>query len=74
MNHFKSDYPLETFSQQQEIKILLLELQVTSWETQIDDGALKYRRSFMVKRHKELKMYFIRQQFIFSSLQNKLTK
>ena len=39
MNHFKSDYPLETFSQQQEIKILLLELQVTSWETQIDDGA-----------------------------------
>ena len=53
MNHFKSDYPLETFSQQQEIKILLLELQVTSWETQIDDGALKYRRSFMVKRHKK---------------------
>ena len=55
MNHFKSDYPLETFSQQQEIKILLLELQVTSWETQIDDGALKYRRSFMVKRHKKTK-------------------
>ena len=53
MNHFKSDYPLETFSQQQEIKILLLELQVTSWETQIDDGDLKYRRSFMVKRHKK---------------------